>query len=1114
LETRLAPATVDWGVNADGDYDNPANWNVRGTNPVEHRVPGPGDTAVLNVAADVTITVRDARVVESLTSSERVRIVNGGSLEVTAGTANSISRLLLESGGTVSVSGIGTVLTPGDASTYAGALNVGAGAVFALGGGPGSVGHSVNPGVSFGGPGEYKIAPLTQLIFNTSATLPGGMVVESSTFEATLRVNAGATVTAGPTFAMRGTGAKLALAGTFVVPGGSTFNWEGGRIEESGSTAGSLNILQGGTFNIRGTGTRTLSDVAVNNAGTVNWPDAIPVQGENTRVNNQPTGFFNISNDANLGEETWIFTNQGSVNKSSPNPNSQTFILAQFDNTTGTVNVNSGQLRFFRGTNTSAVNTAVGTRVLYNGHSSLLADDYVYGTGASFNGPGDLVVAGEGVLTVNTNLSVQRLQLTTVLQGSGNVTVTGTLTWNTPGQMKGTGATILAATGTANLVGTSNSWRLERTFTNHGVVNWTGTGALDLVAPFQNQAGALFHAASDADTSPFGAGAFHNAGTFRKSSPVGTGRTMLQANAFHNTGLVEVVSGILALDEGGTSSGEFHTEAGATLAFTSGTHTLNAGTQFTGPGTSVIDGATVVVNADLTTARLALDDGALDGARNLTITGTFDWTGGALRSSTGRLTIAAGATLNLSGNRDKDNQDRTIDLAGTAVWAGTGNFNSGGNAVLNILAGGEFRIQNDEAIGSGTWNNDGTIRKTNSLGTTTVSVFNTFTNRGTIHVQSGTFDVAGVYNQISGSTLVDAGAALISSFNGDINIQGGTLGGNGSVGNPTEPADVTSSGVVSPGASVGTLTIHGTYTQTVSGRLRIEVGGTGDTQYDRLVVTGDVTLGGILELTLVNGFTPVANNTFQPLTYGARLNNSRFAGVAGATISSSLVFQANPGAADVALVTVRNDLAQHYVWIGNLYQDLLLRPGSPSEILGWVNLAALGVSRERIVQGFLGSLEYRIRVVQNLYQTLLQRPADAGGLNNWTNFLVTGTPAQMRVALAGSAEYFARRAGNNNANFVRALFLDALQRPASTNDVNNWVSQILRGRSRASVATALFTSTEHRQKLVRSLYLRFLRRAADPGGLTSNVNRLAVPGGRDEHVILNLVSSTEYFNRP
>src|SRR5204863_6813624 len=54
---------------------------------------------------------------------------------------------------------------------------------------------------------------------------------------------------------------------------------------------------------------------------------------------------------------------------------------------------------------------------------------------------------------------------------SGNVTVTGPLTW-TSGAMGGTGQTIVAASGTLTLSGSARS--LGRVLENDGTASWTG----------------------------------------------------------------------------------------------------------------------------------------------------------------------------------------------------------------------------------------------------------------------------------------------------------------------------------------------------------------------------------------------------------------------------------------------------------------------------------------------------------------------------------------------------------------------------------------------------------------------------------------------------------------
>ena len=1111
LENRLAPATVQWSASADGFYDDPTNWTVAGGS--THRVPTTGDIAVASVSPSITITVRDARVVDSVNISDHLSIVSGGSIGISVGASNSVSQLSLQSGGSINVSGVGTVLTTGDGSSYAGTVNVGTGADLTFGGTPGAVGHSINPGAALTGAGQFQVVGLSIVIFNTSLTLPDNVLVQSSTFDAVVQVSSGVTITTGQAFAMQGTNAKLDVGGTFVVANGDTLSWQGGNIEALGSTAGTVNIQSGATLNISGTSTRSLNTVTVNNSGMVNWPDPINVGGSVARFNNLAGGTFNASNDANFGDETCIFTNQGTVNKTSSNTNLQTFFISEFDNTTGTVNVTSGTLEFFRGTNSSVINTGAGTRVAYRGNSSLLSQDYFYSAGAFYGGPGVLEVSGQAILDVNSNLSVPNLQLSTTLQGTGNLTITGTLTWNVPGQMKGTGTTILASGATANLVGDNDSWHLLRSFTNSGVVTWTGASALDLVGTFNNQSDGLFNAFSDASTSTFGAGTFNNAGTVRKTSPVGTGTTAFQDSIFNNTGIVDVVSGVLALNHGGTGTGQFNAATNGTLSFAGGTYTVNTGTTFTGPGKFLINNGTLFVNANVSSPSIALSNGNLDGPGNLTVTGTFDWTGGTLNNSTGILTIPASATFNARGNTDKNNNNRTINLSGTGNWTGTGNFNSGSGAVFNVLAGGVFNIQNDAQVGGGTWSNFGTINKTAGPGTTSISVFNNFTNSGTINVQSGTFDMAGTYKQLAGMTMVSAGAALISSFDGHININGGVLAGTGSIGNSTSSATVTNSGIVAPGSPLGTLTIFGSYSQTITGSLNIAVGGANSAQYSRLVVTGAATFNGTLSLGLVNSFVPAVGNVFTPVTSAS--HTGAFVTVNGTAIPGALLFQTStPNATDFDLAVIHNNLAQAFVWVGHLYQDLLGRTGSTQEIVAWVNQISLGLTRPIIVTGFIESIEYRVKEVNDTYQAILHRPADLAGLNNFVSLLQQGHALEeIRLVLIASQEYFQAH-GNTNQSYVTALYNDILHRAPDSVSLATFTTQLNNGTvSRAQVATALFSSLEYASLAVNGLYNRFLRRNADSGSLIAYADAL-LNGVHQDDEIVALVSSDEYFNRP
>ena len=76
-------------------------------------------------------------------------------------------------------------------------------------------------------------------------------------------------------------------------------------------------------------------------------------------------------------------------------------------------------------------------------------------------------------------------------------------------------------------------------------------------------------------------------------------------------------------------------------------------------------------------------------------------------------------------------------------------------------------------------------------------------------------------------------------------------------------------GFVAPGESPGTLNIQGDLTQAADGKLVIEIGGNTPGLFDVLNVSDKLTSGGTLEVTLLNGFTPGANDTFNFLTFGS-----------------------------------------------------------------------------------------------------------------------------------------------------------------------------------------------------------------------------------------------------
>jgi formylglycine-generating enzyme required for sulfatase activity len=89
--------------------------------------------------------------------------------------------------------------------------------------------------------------------------------------------------------------------------------------------------------------------------------------------------------------------------------------------------------------------------------------------------------------------------------------------------------------------------------------------------------------------------------------------------------------------------------------------------------------------------------------------------------------------------------------------------------------------------------------------------------------------------------------------------------------------NVTNSGAISPGSTLGKLQITGDLIQTTNGRLQIQLDGTNPVlEYDRVDVTGKARLAGHLDLELMPGFVPQAGHSFTFLMVGLRQNTFNF----------------------------------------------------------------------------------------------------------------------------------------------------------------------------------------------------------------------------------------------
>jgi len=155
------------------------------------------------------------------------------------------------------------------------------------------------------------------------------------------------------------------------------------------------------------------------------------------------------------------------------------------------------------------------------------------------------------------------------------------------------------------------------------------------------------------------------------------------------------------------------------------------------------------------------------------------------------------------------------------------------------------------------------------------TAFKNFSSQGLVHSTNTRIVVPSSYSgqaqrlvaqsvEVRGTLGIQAGGAITSSA--DVTVAGGRLTGGGTV----SAVSVINSGVIAPGFSPGKLTMNSAFTQTATGRLSLEVEGTGrGTTYDWVAVSGATTLGGALDVSSTTHPRLPIGTTFDVLTASA-----------------------------------------------------------------------------------------------------------------------------------------------------------------------------------------------------------------------------------------------------
>jgi len=334
-----------------------------------------------------------------------------------------------------------------------------------------------------------------------------------------------------------------------------------------------------------------------------------------------------------------------------------------------------------------------------------------------------------------------------------------------------------------------------------------------------------------------------------------TGAYNLSGDGVVNTG------GNLHIGVNGT--GVFTQSGDATRVNVTGGVNLSSNNGGTGIGTYNLEGGR------LTSAYLlvgSLGTGTFNQSGGSVIVSTVD-NKGVLRIGQNSTPVRGNGTYNLSGS-----SSTTLSTQGTYVGQeGTGVF---------VQTGGTHTTTGHLTVGFGS----------TSEGTYTLKNGDLQTNRSYIgHLGKGTFNQENGTHTVSGAGYSNSGKLIIGA-QGTYNMTGGTLSVTneiinnglfkGAGGNITTNL-FTNYGTVAPGNSPGTLTITGNYVQNATGILEIELGGTSTGEFDILNIIGSATLGGILDISLYDGYSPPANGTAFDFLLASEGITGEFSSIAG-----------------------------------------------------------------------------------------------------------------------------------------------------------------------------------------------------------------------------------------
>ena len=540
-----------------------------------------------------------------------------------------------------------------------------------------------------------------------------------------------------------GDGSSLFGGGSLEVNGGlalhGTIDWQAGML------GGTVTVYPDGVI----TGSTALNHffgAKVYNHGQIIWT-ANNLTSDGSWLENEADGLVDFQNDGIFGtfggaSSFNVVANYGTMRKSA-GTNAWSFAGCYYVTNAGALEVQSGTVELDNNVSLS------GTISVSNGAALWLQSANVtLHPGYSFTGPGYYGVPPNGSATISGTIVDANFRMDGTLTGTN--TLTGTMSGYDP--YIG-GITTVASGGTLNFDGCTSCggvyWtiRIGGTVTNAGTINWRSGDWISSGGNLVNAPGGLVSIQCDNSLGSWGGLAnWFNRGTIRKLA--GTNVNFLDGALINNAGLIDVQSGGLSLSAGFTSSSTVNVAANTSFNLTGGNVYFNPGSSIAGAGLyGIPQNYSAWVYGDISSTNFQLL-GRLYGIN--TVSGTVVVANTSYYSPgefDGTTTINPGGMINLTGSSASINGPLTNN--GTINWL-SGDWNLGYGVPFANL--GMVNIQCDHQLGSGglgDWLNLGTVRKSGTTGTTTVTGTG-FVNDALLDVQSGTVQFQNTYSQIGG----------------------------------------------------------------------------------------------------------------------------------------------------------------------------------------------------------------------------------------------------------------------------------------------------------------------------------------------------------------------------